>query len=185
MCRYGMTTYKPHYACFNCCKTFKRRLLSDIERGSHQHHEAAIAKCPQCGGLMADMGLDFESPKRNDTKTWQHIRNLYTAGITFHSCGCSGPGYIPKDHEALLAYLEQVKNRYIDHWRFWQHRVEPTNDSEKQKDWNENMQYLYSVPQNLKAGTGKKRKIDPDKAIDYWAGKIKDVERKIKELIEN
>ena len=32
MCRYAMAKYKPHYACFNCRKTFKRKLMWDIKR---------------------------------------------------------------------------------------------------------------------------------------------------------
>lgn len=72
MCRYAMFPYKSHYACFECRKTFKRRLLKDINR-ELGHEDSVEAKCPQCGGLMADMGLDFESPKMNDTKTWEHI----------------------------------------------------------------------------------------------------------------
>ena len=30
MCRYGHQIYKPHYVCFDCRKTFKRRLIEDI-----------------------------------------------------------------------------------------------------------------------------------------------------------
>ncbi len=127
-----MTTYKPHYACFDCRKTFKRRLIIDIDGGYNKNKKEIKAKCPECGSLMADMGLDFESPKRNDIKAWEHIKNLYISGITFHSCGCTGPGYIPKDYDSLVSYLERIKQQYIDHRRFWQHRIEPTNDSEKQ-----------------------------------------------------
>lgn len=30
MCRYSFNSYKPHYVCFDCRKTFKRPVLSDI-----------------------------------------------------------------------------------------------------------------------------------------------------------
>lgn len=30
MCRYGFKTYKPHYVCFDCRKTFKQSILEDI-----------------------------------------------------------------------------------------------------------------------------------------------------------
>ena len=73
MCRYAMVSYKPHYACFNCRKTFKRRLFYDIREG----RQSDIAKCPQCGKPMADMGLDFASPSKNDKKAWEHIQKLY------------------------------------------------------------------------------------------------------------
>lgn len=50
MCRYGMTTHKPHFACFECRKTFKRKLMSDINGDDKSTVEA---KCPRCGQLMA------------------------------------------------------------------------------------------------------------------------------------
>ena len=76
---------KPHYACFECRKTFKRKLMWDIKR---THEDSIEAKCPECGTLMANMGLDFESPKKNNINEWNHLRSLYSVGITFHSCGC-------------------------------------------------------------------------------------------------
>ena len=128
------------------------------------------------------MGLDFESPKRKDIKAWEHIKNLYISGITFHSCGCTGPGYIPKDYDSLVFYLERIKRQYIDHRRFWEHRIEPTNDSEKHKDWDANKNYLFSIPRDLETGTKKKRRVDIDKAIDYWTKNINDINRKITKL---
>ena len=68
MCRYAMTRYKQHYACFNCRKTFKRRLLSDLE--SKDDFQLKEAKCPDCGQLMANMGKDFEAPKKSAIKAW-------------------------------------------------------------------------------------------------------------------
>ena len=97
-----MTSYKPHYACFNCRKTFKRRLFGDIKKGL----SVSDAKCPECGELTAHMGLDFESPKKDDLKKWEHLKSLYSVGITFHSCGCSGPGYIPNSKEKLIEYFD-------------------------------------------------------------------------------
>ena len=68
MCRYAMTRYKPHYACFNCRKTFKRRILSDLE--SKDDFQLKEAKCPDCVQLMANMGKDFEAPKKSAIKAW-------------------------------------------------------------------------------------------------------------------
>lgn len=45
-----MTTHKPHFACFECRKTFKRKLMSDINGDDKSTVEA---KCPRCGQLMA------------------------------------------------------------------------------------------------------------------------------------
>ncbi|MCA9557527.1 MAG: hypothetical protein KC583_03080 [Myxococcales bacterium] len=99
MCRYA-APYKPHLACFACRKSFKRRLLTDVEGGGPDRP----ARCPQCGGPMANMGLDFAPPKQRDVKAWQVVESLFEAGQTFHSCGCSGPGYRPRDRAALRAY---------------------------------------------------------------------------------
>lgn len=186
MCRYAMKAYKPHYACFACRKTFKRRLLNDVDRNaaSAKFGENKSYKCPECGGLTANMGLDFESPKKSDLKAWNHIQNLYKTGITFHSCGCSGPGYIPKDKERLLVFLGEKRDIYIEHRSFWATRVEPKNDSEKSKDWHKNNKYLYSIPNDLKTGTNKNQKIDSEQAVEYWANKIKFIEGQLKELTE-
>lgn len=110
MCRYGFSVYKPHYACFKCRKTFKRRISSDFSE--LKNPPAKLAKCPDCGELMADMGLDFEAPGRGRIKAWEHLRLLYSVGIAFHSCGCSGPGYIPNTREALAAHLEGLISIY-------------------------------------------------------------------------
>src|SRR5690606_16670562 len=151
MCRYAMTSYKHHYACFNCRKTFKRRLLWDINRDDKREF---AAKCPQCAELMANMGLDFASPKKNDMKAWDHLKTLYAVGITFHSCGCSGPGYIPNDKKALIAYFEGMKQEYLKQLKFWRERVEPTNKREIDKDMSENWEYINQVPGELRPKKG-------------------------------
>ncbi|CAM1344498.1 hypothetical protein [Tenacibaculum amylolyticum] len=80
-------------------------------------------KCPDCDGMTANMGLDFESPKKSDLKAWNHLKELYEAGVTFHSCGCSGPGYIPKDKNTLIDFLTKKKETYIENLRFWQQEL--------------------------------------------------------------
>lgn len=75
MCRYAIT-YKPHFACFKCRKSFKRRLLKDISDDDKQ--KSVPAKCPECGELMADMGLDFKAPSKTNIKAWEHLTNLYS-----------------------------------------------------------------------------------------------------------
>lgn len=171
-----MTIYKPHYACFECRKTFKRRLDYDIEGTTDFTIEA---KCPQCGNLTADMGLDFESPKKNDLKAWKHLKDLFTVGITFHSCGCGGSGYIPRTTEALIKYLQDRKLDYIKHLRFWLNQIEPKNKKEVKTDKNIYSFHRGSLPQKLK---GIKGKISNSEAIEYWNQKIKNIDNKIKHL---
>ncbi|WP_240751461.1 hypothetical protein [Flagellimonas onchidii] len=131
----------------------------DIDRDScySGRSENVPSKCPECGNLMANMGLDFESPKKSDVKAWVHTKNLYESGITYHSCGCSGPGHVPKDKKRLIAFLDKLKLEYIEHRRFWSNRIEPQNQNGKDK-------------------------VNLDKAVKYWSEKIDLLESRLKIL---
>ncbi|MBL9106362.1 MAG: hypothetical protein JNL82_35900 [Myxococcales bacterium] len=116
MCRYAMGVYKRRYACFACRKSFKRRTPGDV---GHRGPERP-ALCPQCGLLMADMGRDFEPPARGDERGWTAAEALFAVGITFHSCGCSGPGYRPRDPRELRAFFLEMRVHYqasLQRWR--------------------------------------------------------------------
>lgn len=165
-----MTTYKPHYACFKCHKTFKRRLFKDIKKGESGFE----SKCPQCGELMANMGLDFESPKKDDVKKWEHIKSLYSVGIAFHSCGCSGPGYIPNSKEKLIEYFEEIKETYFKNLVFWRNRTEPSTKKEQEKENQRSWFELSSVSSNYK-----KEVVKNQEGIEYWLERVKEVEAKI------
>uniref|UniRef100_UPI0040488788 hypothetical protein n=1 Tax=Roseivirga sp. TaxID=1964215 RepID=UPI0040488788 len=187
MCRYGTNSYKQHYACFDCRKTFKRRLLIDIDGNVAytKKWENAPAKCPECAGLMADMGYDFEAPKKTDIKAWQHMKSLYSTGITFHSCGCTGPGYIPKDHESHVAYLKEKRDMYAANLRFWSNRVEPNSEGEKQKDWDKNANFLARLPNSTREGTRKNRTVNLEKAVAFWKEKTDTIDLYLKSLQTN
>lgn len=144
MCRYGFKTYKPHYVCFDCRKTFKQPIIEDtiiqnqdwdsykqaylnwcaekstkfradnpelIKRFEKQYQNKKY-KCPDCSAEMNNIGLDFKAPKKDKIKEWEIVRSMYTLGNTFHSCGCCGPGYIPRNSADYLNYLEQSKSGY-------------------------------------------------------------------------
>lgn len=107
MCRYGDASYKRHFACFECRKAFKRR--DESEWSSHvppPDGQAAPAPCPECGKPMADMGLDFEAPRRADVEHWEVVAFLFRHGFAYHSCGCNGPGYRPSRWSEVPASLE-------------------------------------------------------------------------------
>ena len=184
MCKYAIYAYKPHYACFNCRKTFKRKLLVDINRNLayNENENEKPSKCPECSALMANMGLDFESPKKNDIKAWAHIQDLYKSDITFHSCGCSGPGYIPKDKTQLLAFLNEKRANYIKQQHFWANWIAPKTTSENQSDLAKHGNYIYSLPKGFKTGTKNNRVVDKEKAIIYWADRVKEITTKINVL---
>lgn len=128
--------------------------------------EKANAKCPQCGELMANMGLDFESPKKSDIKAWNHLRDLYSVGITFHSCGCSGPGYIPKDKSALIEHFEELLQGFQANLKFWQRE----NGAKSKEEVAERFTRMPIMP-----------KTD-DGAKLYWIDKIADVNSKLVQI---
>jgi hypothetical protein len=192
MCRYSSHVYKPHYACFNCRKAFKRPLLSDA--GRHQSvtgrwyaeqagkvaqgwgvEEQSAATCPDCGEPMADMGLDFKAPIRANHKAWQHLRALYTVGITFHSCGCGGHGYVPATIDALSSYLASRQADYVRELQFWLNRSVPTTETERQ----ENLSHNRGLPMS------KRGYIEPAAAIAYWQQRVQAVTAQLKKLLCN
>jgi DNA-directed RNA polymerase subunit RPC12/RpoP len=177
MCRYAGVSYKPHYACFACRKSFKRRLLWDVS--DDDKATSKDAKCPECGALMANMGLDFEAPKKKEIKEWAHLQTLYSVGITFHSCGCNGPGYIPKSKAALQQYYQEMIAQYEIQLKFWRKRIEPKTEGEIQRDMNKNFQHIHQVPfvQNVKVGA-----IKNEAAVEFWIGRIREVEGKLKSI---
>ncbi len=175
MCRYAFRDYKPHYACFKCRKTFKRKHLFDADRDNETSVEA---KCPQCQSLMGNMGLDFESPKMKDEKAWEHLEQLYSVGITFHSCGCQGPGYIPNDKEMLIKYYDDKIFNYNKELVFWRKRIEPTNQSEVQKEINQHKEKLWPIPSELR--DKKTGIVKNEDAINFWIERIKLMEEKLK-----
>jgi hypothetical protein len=176
MCRYGFTTYKPHFACFACRKIFKRRLLRDALPNA-ANAASKSANCPQCGGLMPNMGLDFKVPKTKERKAWQHLAYLHEVGITFHSCGCGGTGHIPKDKTALLAHLERIKKNYSTHRDFWaKRRVEPSTPEAVAQDERQHASFLVGLP--AEARTSKDvESFDARKAYLYWYEKVVEVAR--------
>jgi hypothetical protein len=108
MCRYG-GQYKNKFACFDCRKSFRSRPHGawKQEKDGCKWDGKTPPTCPDCGKPMVNMGLDFKPPKRSDVEQWEKVRRLYENGVTFHSCGCDGPGYRP-------ARLNQVDDFLAD-----------------------------------------------------------------------
>jgi hypothetical protein len=144
----------------------------DINRDDKSRVEA---KCPQCSGLMADMGKDFASPKSKDVKRWNYLKTLYSVGIAFHSCGCTGPGYIPNQPEALVAWFNQQLFYYQSQLNFFRQRKEPATQRELDRENSKNWRVL-SATYHLK---NKKGIISNQDGINFWLQKIYDIEAKI------
>lgn len=73
---------------------------------------ADVSTCPQCGGQMAAMGLDFKAPLQRNAEAWRIVATLYENGFAFGGCGCGGPGYVPPAKlKDLPAWLEQHQRK--------------------------------------------------------------------------
>lgn len=123
MCRYAYGQYSCHWACFNCRKSWKTHSAWDSEammsgaRSHEPHHqEESFGKghrvCPECSGPLVDLGQDFKTPKKLNKKQWRKVELLYDQGITFHSCGCDGPGERP-------ATLAGAKHGWVGQNEMW------------------------------------------------------------------
>jgi hypothetical protein len=137
------------------------------------------AKCPQCGQLMANMGLDFQSPKKDDIKAWRHIKDLYSVDITFHSCGCTGPGYIPRTTDKLIEYLQEILTEFKSNLEFWRQRIEPSNQKEIDRENSKHLNSIGKIPYDLRP---KKGAISNEDAKIYWFAKITEVELKLDKI---
>ncbi len=161
MCRYGFKNYKSHYVCFECRKSFKQPIVIDLLKRDGKYlrylelqrpgltpdlqdefndieekYFKGETKCPHCGSFMANLGRDFKAPPRKDLKKWAIIRSLYTLGHTFHTCGCTGPGFIPKSKKQHLDYLNDMLCIY-------KFRLEETQKKDISKYENKNEQLSY------------------------------------------
>jgi DNA-directed RNA polymerase subunit RPC12/RpoP len=142
MCRYAGKTYKSHYACFKCRKSFKQTdshdiylrlkkemtgsLKGDDRKLSELYNEIEnrLIKCPECGNVMADLGRELKAPKKTAVKEWKIIEGLYKIGKHFHTCGCDGIGYIPQNPKDYEVYLKNMLEEYRKHLISEQNKTE-------------------------------------------------------------
>jgi len=93
------TPYNMAFACFDCCKSFKREFV--LTEGTPLE-----LKCPNCGGVSNNFGRHFKAPKKTDKKQWQKIKFLYDHGFRFQKIRVG-----PKDKDTVPypETLEQAK----------------------------------------------------------------------------
>jgi hypothetical protein len=92
----------------------------------------AERKCPECGGLMADLGLDFKPPKQTDVRAWKAIAGMYRTGHAWQTCGCNGPGWIPASQAEYKQYLANRKTHYELQLKYTQDAVNLEPNSKRQ-----------------------------------------------------
>jgi len=86
----------------------ERHILNELR----EEIENRPIKCPECGNLMADLGREFKPPKKTAVKEWKIVEGLYRTGKIFHTCGCDGIGYIPKNSKDYEIYLKNILDEY-------------------------------------------------------------------------
>jgi len=99
---------------------------------------------------MASMGLDFKPPKTSDEKAWEIVAKLWEVGVTFHSCGCGGPGYRPRDPRAYRKFLQETLASYHETLRRWiegtpRNPREATDQREAIASWRERIARIEHV----------------------------------------
>jgi predicted aminopeptidase len=74
--------------------------------------ETHDAKCPNCGGEMANLGRDLRLPAKTKNEQWQCIKYLIDNKYNIYSCGCQGIGFVPHkmaDAIALVAERKEIQ----------------------------------------------------------------------------
>ena len=77
-------TYVVAHACFACRKSFKLPLL-----------DGTTHRCPQCAGILFEMGRSFKAPSAIDREQWDKVQGLYALGFRFWSYGRGQPPKLP------------------------------------------------------------------------------------------
>ena len=81
-------------------------------------------------------------------------------------------------HETEMHYLPILKE-LGKQLKFFRNRTEPASKAEIQRDNDKNFYYICRIPSKLKSKNGFVKNED---AIDFWIGKIKEVEEKIAKI---
>ena len=85
-------------------------------------------------------------------------------------------------HETEMHYLPILKELgkvMKSNLSFFRSRTEPASKAEIQRDNDKNFYYICQIPSKLKSKNGFVKNED---AIDFWIGKIKEVEEKIAKI---
>ena len=130
---------------------FGERPFGDITKEETKELEKIVSnlenrtiKCPECASVMADLGKDFKAPKKTAVKEWKIVESLFKTGKCFHSCGCDGIGYIPKNPKDYEVYLNTILKTYQEYLAACQNAPlqECPEKTEEIKYWSGNIQKI-------------------------------------------
>ena len=75
-----------------------------------------------------------------------------------------------------MAYFEELRHDYFKEIEFWRNRKEPVEKREIESDLSKNWDYIRKV--GLRS-LSKDKNVKNQDAINFWLGKIKEVETKL------
>lgn len=90
----SVRTYLIAHACFDCRKSFKLAPRSNY-----------AATCPNCGGVILEMGRSFKAPPARDIAQWSKIRELFAAGFRFSSYRSTSGPPLPRKLSEVKAFI--------------------------------------------------------------------------------
>jgi len=102
------TPYNMAFACFDCCKSFKREFV--LTDGVPKE-----LTCPNCGGISHNFGRHFKAPKITDKKQWSKVKFLFDNGFRFQKIRV-GSG--EKDVVPYPKTLEQAKEFVVKYKKY-------------------------------------------------------------------
>lgn len=87
-------TYLIAHACFDCRKSFKLAPRSNY-----------VTTCPNCGGVILEMGRSFKAPPARDIAQWAKVWVLYAAGFRFSSYRSTSGPPLPRTRSEVKAFI--------------------------------------------------------------------------------
>jgi hypothetical protein len=173
MCRYAFYNYKNTYGCFACQVGFKRRNLYDVqpelsdkiskdaraakEQGVDYVYEGNDAKCPNCGGEMANLGRDLRLPAKHKDEEWRCIKYLIDNKYNIYSCGCQGIGFVPHKMSDAITLVAEYKNKselYQKEQEKREKREQKIKEKRKRNQERETKKILKAIKQEKKNEKG-------------------------------
>ena len=85
---------------------------------------------------MAFLGSQFKIPESADAQAWSILESQFEKKMTVHPCGCSRTGYLPKDNDRLIIYLNDLKSLFEENRKYWSDtliRIPASNSAKKMK----------------------------------------------------
>src|SRR5688572_13108035 len=114
-------SYLVQYACFSCCKSFKRSAKGDC------------VVCPHCGGEAKEMGRNFRAPKRNDVEQWEKVRILFDGGVRFWGEQSGNFGPFPETPAEAIEFVSRNRRELDRQEKNYRRSLEEKSQRERRR----------------------------------------------------